>query len=127
MATRSNTKTAKDPSGKYQLGLIDTAAAAANKLIDADVTDTMYCQGVKKIFYGGTYIKGSSTNGKLQLFVDGVLRGETATSTTDGEQITNTLTVPVYASYYTKAVITGTATGASINYPFTGEAPASVA
>lgn len=117
MATRSFTKTTSKLDGAfpYQIGLIE-GTATANKLVTTDITDTITTSGVKKIFASGTYVKGSSTNGKFDIVVDGIVRATSSTSTTDGEILTAHCTVGVYASVYILATITGTATGASINY-----------
>lgn len=119
MATRSFTKTTSKLDGAfpYQIGLIE-GTATANKLATGDVTDTITTTGVKTIYASGTYIKGSgpSTNGKIDIVVDGIVRASSQLSTTDGEILTATCTVGVYSTVWILATITGTQTGASINY-----------
>lgn len=118
MATRSFTvsQSRLDGAFPYQIGLIDTAAAAANKLVTTDVTDTITTSGVKTIRANGTYVKGSSTNGKIDIVVDGVVVASSATSTTTGEILSATFTGAVASSVYILCTITGTATGASVDY-----------
>jgi hypothetical protein len=116
MAVRPFTKTLNDTSGRFQIGLIDVATGATNKLVDTDTTDTISISGVKTIRANGTYVKGSSTNGKIDILVDGVVVASSSTSTTDGEVLTATFTGAVYGTVTIKATITGTATGASVNY-----------
>jgi hypothetical protein len=115
MAIRNFTKTARDASGKWQFSKIDTAAAANNRLIDTDVTANVQAQGVFKIYAYGTYVKGSSTNGKIDLVVDGNVVASSTVLTADGS-LTITATVPVYETVALRATITGTATGASVNF-----------
>jgi len=119
MAERAYTITKKDPNGNqdYSIGLIDTAAAAANKLVDTDTTPAITATGVRTFRGSATYVKGSSTNGQLQLLVDGVLVADSGTaSTTDGAVLNLAWTGAIATSAYLKAVITGTATGASLNF-----------
>jgi hypothetical protein len=117
MATRSFTTTSikLDGAFPYSIGLIE-GTATANKLVDTDVTDTITTKGVKVVRATGTYIKGSSTNGKIDIVVDGIVRASSSTSTTVGEILSATVTLGVNSSVYIKATITGTATGASVNY-----------
>jgi hypothetical protein len=114
MAVRNFTQT---PSNQfYQLGLIDTNAAAANKLVDTDTTQTLTTQGFKKITAHATYVKGSSTSGHFHILVDGIEMVSSATSTTTGEVLTATVSCAVNSTVSLLATITGTATGASLDY-----------
>jgi hypothetical protein len=114
MAVRNFTQT---PSNQfYQLGLIDTNAAAENKLVTTDTTQTITTQGFKKITAHATYVKGSSTNGKFDILVDGIVMASSATSTTTGEVLTATVSCAVNSTVSLLATITGTATGASLDY-----------
>lgn len=114
MAVRAFTKTASNQF--YQLALIDTAAAAENKLVTTDTTGSITTQGYKKIVAHATYVKGSSTNGKIDIVVDGIVMASSSVSTTDGEVITATVSCAVNSTVHLLATITGTATGASVNY-----------
>jgi hypothetical protein len=119
MAERAYTITKKDPNGNqdYSIGLIDTNAAAANKLVTTDTTPPVTATGVRTIRAQAQYVKGSSTNGQLQLVVDGVVVADSgAASTTDGAILSIAWTGAIATSAYLQAVITGTATGASLNY-----------
>jgi len=115
MAERAFVSKQSSPSGKWLFGQI-TGTATANKLVDADTTEKLYITGVKKIYARGTYVKGSSTNGKIEILVDGVVQDSSSTSTTDGEILSCDVVCPITAEVWIKATITGTATGASVNY-----------
>lgn len=115
MAEKSFITKDSDVSKQWAFGFI-TGTATANKLVDADTTEALSIRGVRKFRASGTYVKGSSTNGKIELIVDGVVRATSSVSTTDGEVLTCEWTGPCASSAYIKATITGTATGASVNY-----------
>lgn len=120
MAERAFTSTKADVSKMWQFGRI-TGSATANKLVDTDTSQALSVTGVRKIYASAIYTKGSSTNGKFDILVDGVVRASSATSTTDGEVLTATVTVPVESTIAIKATITGTATGAFIGSVVLGE------
>lgn len=114
MAIRQFTTTARDNSGKWRFSKINTAVNATHRLVNSDTTGDVEAQGVFKIHASGLYVKGSSTNAKIDLVVDGNIVASSAT-VSDAGVVTITAIVPVFATVSLLATITGTATGASIN------------
>lgn len=110
-----------------KVSLIDTAAAAGNKLVHDDTTPALAVTGVYVVKANATYVKGSSTSGQLLLIADGVQVATSGTaSTTDGEVLAISWTGAVASSLVLKAAIVGTATGASLNYARIGAYDASI-